>query len=103
MHIEFLCSRVVGVPVFLKETADCVHHFSWETPVSCPSLVIEQWTDLIEFKLVCLCVDWGAWRVTYVTVTAFIFWNIELNLNFFKIQFVLHSKHTPSQLQKPVS
>jgi hypothetical protein len=52
MHIEFLCSRVVGVPVFMKETADCVHHFLWETPVSCPSLVIKQWTDLSQFKLV---------------------------------------------------
>jgi hypothetical protein len=57
IRIEFLCSRVVGVPVFVKETADCVHHFSWVTPVSCPLLVIEWWTDLIEFKLVCIVVD----------------------------------------------
>jgi hypothetical protein len=48
MQIEFLCSKVVGVPVFMKETAGCVHHFSWQTPVSCPSLVIEQRTDFDE-------------------------------------------------------
>lgn len=50
MHIEFLCSRVVGVPVFLKETADCVHHFSWETPVSCPSLVAVSQNCIVKEK-----------------------------------------------------
>lgn len=39
MQIEFLCSKVDGGPVFMKETAGCVHHFLWETPVSCPSLM----------------------------------------------------------------
>lgn len=39
IRIEFFCSRVVGEPVFVKETAGCVHHFSWITSVSCPSLV----------------------------------------------------------------
>ena len=57
IRIEFWCSRVVGVPVFVKETEDCVHHFSWVTPVSCPLLVIEWWTDFVEFKLVCSFVD----------------------------------------------
>ncbi|GFG28137.1 hypothetical protein Cfor_12522 [Coptotermes formosanus] len=39
IRIVFLCSRVVGVPLFMQETADCVHQFFWETPVSCPSMV----------------------------------------------------------------
>jgi len=42
IRIEFICSKVSGVPVFVEETTGCVHHFSWVTPVSCPSLVIEQ-------------------------------------------------------------
>jgi hypothetical protein len=48
MQIEFLCSKVNGGPVFVKETASCVHHFFWETPVSCPSLVIEWRPDFDE-------------------------------------------------------
>jgi hypothetical protein len=40
MQIEFLCSKVAGEPVFVEETADCVHRFVWQTPVACPSLVM---------------------------------------------------------------
>jgi len=80
IRIEFSCSKVVGVPLFVEETADCVHHFSWVTPVSCPSLVIEEWTDFIEFKLVCVCVDWSAWKVMYVTLMAFNHCKTEFNL-----------------------
>jgi hypothetical protein len=39
MQIDFLCSKVTRMPVFVKET-NCVHHFVWETLASCPSLVI---------------------------------------------------------------
>jgi hypothetical protein len=49
-RIEFLCSRVVGEPVFVEETAGCVQHFSWATPESCPSLVIEWWTYVIHLS-----------------------------------------------------
>jgi hypothetical protein len=94
IRIEFWCSSVFSVPVFVEETADCVHHFSWTTPVSCPSLVIERWTDFIEFKLVCICVDWLACKVTCVTLTAFNCCKIEYNLNFIEGFSSYHTVNT---------
>jgi hypothetical protein len=55
MQIELQCSKVVGEPIFVEETADCVHRFIWQTPVSCPSLVMEpgaeQWRLEFRFAL----------------------------------------------------
>ncbi|PNF28080.1 hypothetical protein B7P43_G12251 [Cryptotermes secundus] len=50
MQIKFLCSKVDGVPVFVKETASCVHYLFWETPVACPSLVAAGQNCLVRDK-----------------------------------------------------
>ncbi|PSN56342.1 hypothetical protein C0J52_03744 [Blattella germanica] len=39
IEIEFSCSKFNNGPLYIMTTKECVHHFSWETSVACPTLL----------------------------------------------------------------